>query len=311
MSLRNKTRYFGECAAVCLGFVFIPFLPRSWVLGLSRVVGNIAFRFSRKLRKVAMANMDIVYGADISLDRKEEILAAAFRNFALLLLDLFWFAIFTLRRLKRYVVFDSSIEYYFNTVPIMTVTGHIGNWEVMAQSVSLRNAACSSVATPINNTFVDWVLNRQRRVTGQEVIPRRGAVRSILKRLRNKGRIAMVMDQNTLPESGGVFVNFFGLPVPISNAVEVMTLRTEVPILFVYGVLGDKGIYHICALPPLKSGDAEYAEGMITQKIAALTEVVIRKYPDKWLWMYKRWKFVPQGVPMDGYPYYARPVERK
>ena len=310
MSLRSKTRFLAECFAVTIALAIIPLLPRSLLLALSRGAGRLTFRFAGRLRKVALANLDIAYGTDVSLDRKEDILRGAFTSFALLLLDMFWFGRFTAARIRRYVRYDPSFDVYFVTSPLLAVTGHIGNWEVLGQALSLRGAPLSSVATPIGNRYVDWVLNRQRRITGQEVIKRSGAVRSIMKKLASDGRVALLMDQNTLPEDGGVFVDFFGLPVPVSKAVEVLALRQKVPVFFGYAIADDKGVYHVHGLPLLKPGEDEFSEGRITRYIAEQTELVVKKHPEKWLWMYKRWKFIPGGVSRERYPYYARYAER-
>jgi KDO2-lipid IV(A) lauroyltransferase len=307
MKFNNHIRFVGESFLAWLGFLLIPFFTRRHILFLSRWIGDKAFYFCKGIRKVAMSNLDIVYGADVSIDRKTEIIKGSFRTFSLLLLDMFWFGRFTEKRINKWVQYDESFDVYWDNSPAVVVTGHIGNWEVLGQAVSLKGHPLLSVATPLKNAFVDWILVRMRKITGQKVAPREGAIRTIMRVLREGGRAALLMDQNTLPEEGGKFVNFFGLQVPNSNAAETLAVRTDSAIVFVYCVADDDGVYRGYGLPALKAAD----EGEVTQKLADMMEEVIRKNPDKWLWMYKRWKFIPPGGVQDNYPFYARVLERK
>lgn len=309
MKISKKFRFVGESVLIGLGYFFIPFLSRRMVVAFSARLGDMSYRFSASMRNVAMANLDIAYGTDISVDRKQEIIRGSFRTFALLLMDLFWFGRFTEKRIRKWVKFDSSYDHYFSNSPAIVVTGHIGNWEVLGQAVALYGAPCTSVAAPLENPLANWMVVRLRRVTGQEVAGREGAIKTIMKTLRDGGRTALLMDQNTLPEDGGRFVEFFGLRVPNSDAVETLAARTDAPVVFVYCVADDNGVYRGYAMSAFKADGN--SDGDITRRIARMTEEVIRKHPEKWLWMYKRWKFIPPGDAQDSYPFYARAVGGK
>jgi KDO2-lipid IV(A) lauroyltransferase len=223
-------------------------------------------------------------------------------------MDLFWFGRFTRRRIRTWVKFDPSFDHYLNASPGIAVTGHSGNWEVMGLATALRGVSLTSVATPLPNPFVNGMLNRLRQITGQQIVAREGAVKKLIAHLKAGGSTAMLMDQNTLPRDGGEFVPFFGLPVPISKAASALAKRTGAAIVFTFCLLDSNGNYTLHALPPLNPTPTDPPAYNLTKAVAQIMEEHIRKHPGQWLWMYKRWKYIPEGSPPDKYPFYARPV---
>lgn len=312
MKTWRQIRKVGEAVLVCLGLVFIPFLPRKLITKLARWLGALAFFFSRKLRRIAMANLDVAFGDSMSKDQKEAILKESFCTFALVVLDLFWFSVFSSKRIPAHLVFDPSFSNYFDRAPVVGTTAHFGNWEVMGQGAALLGKGPLSVATPLDNAFVDWILRRWRGQTGAQIADRSGAVKTLIRLLKKGGRTALLMDQNTLPEEGGVFVNFFGLPVPVSKAAFALATWSGADIVPAFCCAGDDGMHYTAySFEPIKVEKGKTSELEITQAIALATEKAIREKPGKWLWMYKRWKFIPPGAPAEKYPYYARKYERQ
>lgn len=304
MSLWKQIRRIFECVLLLVGLVCIPLLPRCCVLGLARVLGDLVRWGGWSLRLVARANLDVAFGATRTDAEKDAILRQAYRHFALVLLDLFWFAVFTRRRLERLVTFDESIRHYHAASPGLIVTGHYGNWEIMGQASALLGEPIVSVATPLKNPLAEKLMAMFRRRTGQEIERRAGAGKAMLKVLRRGGRMAVLLDQNTLPHEGGVFVQFFGLPVPASRAAATLARHTDAAILLSHSVVERGGRYRIFVQPPLRM--AEATDAAVTQEIVTRLEGLIREFPEQWLWMYKRWKYVPDGVAISGYPFYAR-----
>jgi Kdo2-lipid IVA lauroyltransferase/acyltransferase len=297
-----------EALLAGLAALILPALPRRWIVGLSKGLGQVAFRFARRDRRIAVANVELVFGAGRSAAEKRRIVIESFQTMTLMLLDLFWFQRRTACRLRRHVFFDASYHYFCDPKSCVGVTAHYGNWEVMGLAAALKGDVCHSVAMPLKNPYVDRILSRSRRVTGQQVMPRKGAVKTLLRVLRSGGRAAFLMDQNTLPSEGGQFIPFFGRPVPVSGAAELLARRTGAAVIFAYTQMDKAGDYHVKMSPALAPGgrDDGADAGRITRETTAMLEQLIRGCPGQWLWMYKRWKFVPPGQDRDRYPYYAR-----
>ena len=285
-------------------------IPRRAVVGLSRILGTIAWRLSPSLRRISEANLHLVFGATLNPARCREIGCASFQSFALTMLDVFWFMRDTRRRMERYVRVDDSFLPVFERPPLIAFTGHLGNWEVMSMFCGFRGAPVTAVVMPLKNPLADRLLNRLRRRTGSQPVPRQGAVRALLKSLKAGRTVALVVDQNTSPAEGGVFMPFLGLPATVSNAPGMLWQRTRVPLLVVDCTADRHGVYTVKAgeMFPLPGEDAS-AE-MVTARVVQELERVIRARPEHWLWSYKRWRYYREEDPVEKYPFYAKPYRK-
>jgi len=303
MRLRALRRA-GESLLLAVGCATVPLLSRGAVVRLARLLGSVAYRLSGSMRRVALANLALALAGDVAEQERAAIARESFRSSALVFLDLLWFSRSTKERIERHVRYDGSAEPYFDTAPLIVVSGHFGNWEVMGQAFGLRGAPAVSVVASLGNRAVDRRLARLRGLTGQAVAGRRGAVRTLLDTLRQGGRIGLVMDQNTVPGRGGEFVEFFGVPVPMSRAAASLAAKTDSPTMFVYCLADDRGDYTVYGSPliPAEEGTS------LSQVLAQTMEDVIRKYPGQWMWTYKRWKYMLPGADETAYPFYARPL---
>ena len=307
MKTWRQIRKVGEAILVCIGMVLIPFLPRGVIVRLSHLLGDIGFATCGKLKRIGLANIDVAFGNSLSSQQKADIVRGSFRTFTLVVLDLFWFSIFSSKRIPAYLSFDSSFNNYFDRAPVIGATAHFGNWEAMGQAAALLGKGPLAIATPLDNAFIDWILRRWRKHTGQGIAVRSGGIRSLTKLLKQGGRTALLMDQNTLPDEGGVFVNFFGLPVPVSKGAYALAAWSGADIVPAFCRTEDGGMRYVAyALDPIKVEKSADAEIRITQAVSSAIEQAIRTAPEQWLWMYKRWKLIPEGAPSEKYPFYAK-----
>ncbi|MFW6151605.1 MAG: lysophospholipid acyltransferase family protein [Verrucomicrobiota bacterium] len=301
----SKFRYVWETMIFRFARSVVPHFPRPAIIGLAHVTGRIGYSVAGRERRVARANLETVF-PDASEIWVQSAAMKSFQTFALVLFDLFWFGRQSRRRIERFVDFDSSMEAVLNSVPAVAVTAHLGNWEVLGLAVALRGSPLISVAADLENPAVNRELNLMRQATGQKVLPRRGAVRGMLKALRGGESVGLLADQNTLPQNGGTYVDFFGLPVPVTRAPGILACRAGVPIIMAFCVPSDGGRYRAYVS---ESFDPR-SEGMndldVAARIAAATEKEVSLNADKWLWSYKRWKYIPAGSDGALYPFYAK-----
>ncbi len=309
--IRRCIRMPAEALLVLGGMLAIPLLPRRAVVACARGLGWAVYRCNRGLRRVACANLDAAYGDTLSAARKQAIARGAFTAFALLTLDLFWFGAFTRRRIARYVVCDASVDELFRTAPLVAVTGHLGNWEVHGLALAFHGAPLLSVATESKSKVADLYLMRVRQATGQRLTRRVGAVRALVRELRRGGRVALLLDQNTTEEEGGEFVDFFGLPVCVSKVTAALCARTGAKFMVCWCIPNAAGVYRAAVTHAVAVGADGVAEAATTRTVTRMLEDVIRRHPEHWLWMYKRWKYIPPGADAARFPFYARPSSVK
>ncbi|MBI2441771.1 MAG: lysophospholipid acyltransferase family protein [Lentisphaerae bacterium] len=312
MCLTRKLRFALEALLTRLGLALLPVLPRPAVLACARVAAAFAYYAAPQQRRITLANLEIAFGQDLSPRARRRIAREAFYTMALVILDLFWFSRRLEQRVRRYVTLDESVRLHVTAQPLIGVTAHFGNWELMSRALSLHGYTHVAAAMPLANPAVDAILGAGRSIPGVEIVGRQGAIRALLEALRQGKRVALLLDQNTKPDEGGLFVNFFGLPIPVSTAAAVLAERTGAPIVPVFCRANADGTYTIYSRPPLKPGSAGQTRsaiiGGLTQAIAALFEQEIRAQPGQWLWMYKRWKYIDPARPPENYPFYAKPL---
>lgn len=311
-SLRHAIELLLTRAALAV----VPRLPRGIVVGLARGIGALVAVAARGERAVCLANLDIAFGSSKSPSEKRRIVRRSFQAFALVLLDLFWFSRHTKARIRAHVSVEPERDPgMFGPGARVCITAHYGNWEVLGMTISQHGAPLTSVAAPLANRRLDRLFISLREATGQRILSKHGALRGLLATLRGGGKIGLVLDQNTRPSAGGIFVTFFGLPALMALGPASIALRTGTPVVLTTIACDDTGRYHMPPSIPIPTDGIDPsspdAEREFTQRIASTLESVLREAPDQWLWMYKRWKYIPPGHDGTGLPFYAKTLNRK
>ncbi|MBN2432588.1 MAG: hypothetical protein JXQ27_14020 [Acidobacteria bacterium] len=311
MSKFYGMRNVGETILVRVALGIIPLLPRWLVLRLARGLEAGALRFSRRYRDRSMANLALVFGDELTEEERRGIARDALYSFIMVVLDLFWFSRWTIRRIEKWVNFDVSFDPYFQNRPVIAVSGHFGNWEILGLGTAVRGCPPASVVAPMQNPALDRMLNRIRVLTGQQVIPQKGAVRGMIRVLRSGERVAILIDQNVIPRQGGVFLDFFQRPVPVTPVLEALVEKTGATVVPVYSRIMPDGRYLAYGGRPMTPASlAEWnGDWPVTRHCLADLEREILRFPGYWNWMYKRWKYIPAGEDPGRYPYYARFLE--
>ena len=311
MSLKRHIRAPFERGAIHLAMALIPRLSRRSVLGLASLGGFLGYHLDRRGRQVGLANLNVVFAESKSPLEKKQILKTSFVTMVRTLLDTFWFAHKPAERLEQYVELDDSALVFFEPKAHICITAHFGNWEIIGQMSGHKGRPLSSIATPVKNEIVNKHFIRAREATGQKIIPREGALRKLIKVLREGGKTAFLADQNTPEDEGGIWIDFFGLPATVTAAPALLSGRTETDVLIGFCTPLPGGRYRVYAAktfePPSETGEESVRE--LTQAITRATEEEIQNHPECWLWMYKRWKKIKPGSEPAGYPFYSRPLK--
>lgn len=182
---------------------------------------------------------------------------------------------------------------------VILVTGHLGNWEVAGALCGIRGWTAGSVAKPLRNPLLDaWLLDK-RRAAGQAIWQKKGALRPVMRALRDRRGVAFVADQDGGPH--GLFVPFFGRYASTMAAPAELAVRMGSPVV-VAAVLRDGafGRFRLRAFPPIgadPSNDPAYERRRLAADINQRLEALIREAPDQWLWTHRRWRTEPPRLP--------------
>ncbi|MCB9366780.1 MAG: lysophospholipid acyltransferase family protein [Calditrichaeota bacterium] len=171
----------------------------------------------------------------------------------------------------------------------LVISGHLGNWEVIGAMAARLGYPVSFVVTTQRNKLVENWLNRLREQCGVEIIQRKDALRGVLSALKRNRVVAILIDQDAHQE--GVFVPFFGKLSSTPRGPAVFHLRTGAPLIFMASsrIPGER---YCCQMHHVTVAEGAGQEEIMATLTAKLEEQ-IRRTPEQWFWMHKRWKTLP------------------
>jgi len=295
-----------RCAAVATGFLPASALPR-----LGAVLGA-GLRLHPRGRRLIRANLRVAF-PDWSDARLRQVARTVPVSIATSLLEFLWSTrhVGCLARSVdvSFPGFQEVLELAKAGTGAVMLTPHLGSWEITGQAVTVNGGTLCAVASSLVNPWVDSLVKRTRQAHGLELLPERGAARNMLRCLRAGKPVGVLMDQNTRPHEGGVFADFFGLPVAVSRAPAALARRTGVPVRCAACVRENGGRRLVMA--ELERPVTDYDDDAeLAQDMLRLNEELIRQYPEQYLWTYRRWRYIPEDCSEDvrrKYPSYSRP----
>jgi KDO2-lipid IV(A) lauroyltransferase len=176
---------------------------------------------------------------------------------------------------------------------VLVLSAHLGNWEVAARPVGLYRGPFHVVVRPFNNPLVYRYLDRERERFGERQISKRGAAKQLFRVLREGGKAGVVMDQRVRPGQG-IVLPFLGHPALVTPLPASVALRTGAPAVPIVAWPQPGGRYRVelgePILPPAGGDRGEEAVAELTGRYLAALEADIRRRPEQWLWMHRRWR---------------------
>lgn len=262
---------------------------------IGRLLGRILWRLVRVERERAMRHLEMVWPEKDAAWR-EAIGRGCFRHLSVLLMELLWLATRdcgAVRRLVRVEGWEEVERARAEERPILIVTGHCGNWELLAAVINCMGLPLSVMARQMDDRHVDERLVRVRAHFGTETIGRGtpGAARKLLRTLRDGGALGMLIDQDTQVE--GVWVPFFGRLAYTPVGAAEFALRRGAAAIPAFIEREEDGTHRAVFHPPLElPEDPAVATALMTECI----EAQVRRVPEQWVWMHRRWKRRPEDV---------------
>lgn len=304
--MANKSRIvvWIEYAGARIALALLGLLPRGAAIRASTWLMLLVPKVLPELRRTGLRNLEIAFPEKTAGER-QAILRGTFENLGRVLGDLSQFPSYTRERLATLIDFSLDDEsrslYDLNRNEkrgVLITTGHLGNWEMLVLGFAALHEPISYLARPLDNPQLDEMLNERRTIFGNTPINKRNSARLAMKILRDGGILGILSDVNAQAKEG-VFVPFFGVQACTAGGAAVMAIRSNAliyPTFCVWEKTEERYRFvHGSLLKPANSGDWKQDVADTTAAYTAEIEKIIRRYPDQWMWIHRRWKTRPPG----------------
>ena len=287
--MRNRI----ESLAVTLVRGLTRALPRRASLVVGDVLGRLFYLLNGRRRELAVENLRTAFPS--RTDREcRELLRSTFGHFGRHVIELLNFDAMSANQIMKLVDVEGAerVEQAMGAeTGVMYYTGHFGYWELQIMVHACRFTPIVMVARTLDNPFLERLIERIRTRVGTRVIPRQGAIRGLLRALIAKNSVGMMIDQH-MQDRSAVTIDFFNRPASTTSAIAALALRTGAPIIPVFALPLPGGRYRMVYETPVEPPAADDPDPIrtYTQRCTDVLEMYVRRYPDLWLWMHRRWR---------------------
>lgn len=298
-----------EWLGIALGLCLIPWLPRRWLFAFCDFLSAAMYCFDRRGKRRALENLHIIRGNCVGSEgtrafnpnrapyrpsvAEAKIIRRSYRNMTRSVGYAFW----TLVRAKARCAATGEMALDAKTFlktnrPAVTVSGHLGCWEILSQLAFLEGHRMMSVAKDIGTSGMTRLLMAARRSIGQEIVSAEGAFKPLMAGIRAGKSLGLLVDQKVAPEKGGVWVRFLGKPMPVSAAPAFFAAKAKAAIVVAWSHPLKDGRYRCEMLDTIMPDEARDV-WKTTQRCARDIERIIRRHPSCWILSYNYFRQDP------------------
>jgi len=289
-----------EYALLWLVVKAIGALPRPLARAVAIALAWAIYCVHLRLRWVGMRNLALVF-PEKSRRERAKILRGVFTSLGRQLAEVCLFPKYTAKNISDVVVYD-GFENFQRAVDrgkgVLFLTAHLGGWELSAFAHSLHGHPLRVVMRPLDNPYVDRMTREYRTIHGNSMVDKDDFVRGLLSALKQGETVGILMDTNMTPPQG-VFVDFFGIPACTASGLARIALRSDAAVVPGFTIwdraLGKYRLRFDPAINLIRTDDPDADVVANTALFTKIIEDYVRRYPDQWLWVHRRWKTRPEG----------------
>jgi len=308
--LKQAVRRPFEWLGIGVAWCVFALLPRRGMLALCDALSAVMYACDRGGRRLALANLRIVLAARFPepadaaearpwhearnpTRREALVIRRSYRNMARTIGFAFW----SCRRARRRAAAAGEMgaagkAFLAAHRPAVTVSGHIGCWEILSQLAFLEGHPMMSVAKDIGTDGMTRLLMRARRAIGQEIVRAEGAFRPLMQGIRDGKSLGLLVDQVVKPRDGGIWVRFFNRPMPVSAAPAFFAAKGKAWVVVAWSRPLKDGRWRCEAVASYPPEDARDVWGL-TQRCVDDLARVIRRHPSCWVLNYRYFRKTP------------------
>lgn len=278
-------------------FRLIGIIPRNTAEKLSRWFGKTWFVLDRRHRNVAINNLTYVFGYEKSPTEIRQMARRVFANLVRILFEIGWAYRSSPREVVRHIRFDGLIhlhQAYRKGRGVMVLTGHLGNWELLSDAAGMLGYPINVIYRPLDFKPLDRFFEHLRGRSGARLFSKARAMRKVLRSLQNNELVGILLDQNSVRRAG-VFVDFFGKSACTNKGLALIAQKTRSPVVPIFLVREDDKYRMVMGpeIPLVLTGDKNRDTAENTRQFNRVLESMIRRYPEQWFWVHRRWKTRP------------------
>lgn len=277
-------------------------LPRPLARAGGITLAWLLYLLHFRLRSVAMRNLQIAFPEKSARERRR-IVSMLFTGLGRHLAEFCLFPRYTRQNVTQAAVHDGMENYEAARARgkgVLFLTGHFGGWEVGSLVHSIAGHPLHIVVRELDNHYVNNLVIRYRCLHGNKVLDKDDFARGLLAAMRSGETVGILMDTNMTPPQG-IFVDYFGVPACTASGVARVALKTGCAVVPGFTLwdpaLGKYRVQLLPALELVRSGNDEADVAANTQLFTRVIEEYARRYPEQWLWVHRRWKTRPEGMP--------------
>jgi len=255
----------------------------------------LAYHAARSRTRTARVNLDLAFGDTLGASEKKRIILRTYQNLFHLTLDTILNQGASREAILSKVTFENAKileDALASGRPIIFMTAHYGNWELGTLAIAAKYTPIHIVGRPLEWPWADRILSATREQFGVRIIPKRRAMKPMMRSLRQGIPIGLVVDQNTSAKDG-ILIDFFAHKARHTPAAALLARKLDALVIPVFSRTDDFRHWTVTFHPPIemqKSDDLDADIRRHVQAQAAITEKVIRQKPDEWFWLHQRWK---------------------
>jgi KDO2-lipid IV(A) lauroyltransferase len=263
-------------------------------------IGAVAWTLLGRLRGVGLRNLELAFPEKSEAERTA-ILRGVYRSLGWQIGEFCKMSGYTAEQASKFIRYD-GLEHYLAAREkgrgVLVLTGHMGAWELSSFYHSLMGYPMSLVIRRLDNPLVDTFVNRIRCLHGNRVIHKDDFARGLLTSMHRGETVGILMDTNMTPPQG-VFVPYFGMEACTASGMARVALHSGAAVLpgfLVWEAAEQRYVLHFGEeLALIRTGDTARDIVANTALFTATIEAYVRRYPEQWLWVHRRWKTRPEG----------------
>jgi KDO2-lipid IV(A) lauroyltransferase len=272
-------------------------LPPRLAYGIGERLGDLAYAGLASRRRVTLDNLALALGEHQSSSARQVMAREVFRHLGRHVVDFAHLRRINAARIQQMCVNWEEVTQLDALAArgngLLVISAHFGSWELLSALVLLLQTPTNVIVRPPDNPLVYRLSEAYRQRCGYRAIGKQQqALRESLRALHRKEIVGVLMDQSSM-RSESVEVEFFGIETFTPKGPALLALRAQGPVVGLFFVCEAPGQHRVVVtddIPIARTGDVRRDLEDTSRRFNSVIETQIRRYPEQWFWLHRRWK---------------------